>query len=315
MKESSETRSDERTLKGQASLFKSGFIAIVGRPNVGKSTLMNRLLGQKVSIVSPRPQTTRTRIAGIKSLPGAQLIFLDTPGIDKAGGYLHRLMVKAAMNTLGEADLILWMVEATDALTEDDRHILEALKDVKSPILLTINKVDLVEKQRLLPTIDRFQALLPFVEIVPISATKGDNVDVLESLLIQHLPEGQPLYPLDQLTDQPERFIIAELIREKVFHLVYQEVPYAVAVEVEQVKAREGRELTDVEATIYVEKESQKGIIIGRAGAMLKKIGEQARPEIEGLLGTQVYLKLWVKVRGDWQKDHEALKRFGYLQP
>jgi GTP-binding protein Era len=315
MKESSETRSDERTLKGQASLFKSGFIAIVGRPNVGKSTLMNRLLGQKVSIVSPRPQTTRTRIAGIKSLPGAQLIFLDTPGIDKAGGYLHRLMVKAAMNTLGEADLILWMVEATDALTEDDRHILEALKDVKSPILLTINKVDLVEKQRLLPTIDRFQALLPFVEIVPISATKGDNVDVLESLLIQHLPEGQPLYPLDQLTDQPERFIIAELIREKVFHLVYQEVPYAVAVEVEQVKAREGRELTDVEATIYVEKESQKGIIIGRAGAMLKKIGEQARPEIERLLGTQVYLKLWVKVRGDWQKDHEALKRFGYLQP
>jgi GTP-binding protein Era len=314
MKESSETRSDERTLKGQASLFKSGFIAIVGRPNVGKSTLMNRLLGQKVSIVSPRPQTTRTRIAGIKSLPGAQLIFLDTPGIDKAGGYLHRLMVKAAMNTLGEADLILWMVEATDALTEDDRHILEALKDVKSPILLTINKVDLVEKQRLLPTIDRFQALLPFVEIVPISATKGDNVDVLESLLIQHLPEGQPLYPLDQLTDQPERFIIAELIREKVFHLVYQEVPYAVAVEVEQVKAREGRELTDVEATIYVEKESQKGIIIGRAGAMLKKIGEQARPEIETLLGTQVFLKLWVKVRADWQRDDEALKRFGYLQ-
>lgn len=315
MEESFETRSNERTQKGQVSRFKSGFIAIVGRPNVGKSTLMNRLLGQKVSIVSPRPRTTRTRIAGIKSLPGAQLIFLDTPGIDKAGGYFHRLMVKAAMNTLGEADLILWMVEATDPFSEDDRHILEALKDVKSPIFLAINKVDLVEKQKLLPTIDRFRALLPFVEIVPVSATEGDNVEVLESLLIQHLPEGQPLYPFDQLTDQPERLIIAELIREKVFHLVYQEVPYAVAVEVEQVKAREGRELTDVEATIYVEKDSQKGIIIGRGGAMLKKIGEQARPEIEMLVGTQVFLKLWVKVRSDWQKDPEALKRLGYLQP
>jgi GTP-binding protein Era len=207
------------------------------------------------------------------------------------------------------------MVEAADPLSLDDKLILEALRGVKSPVLLAINKVDLVEKERLLPTIDRFQGLLPFVEIVPISATKGDNVEVLESLLIRYLPEGQPLYPLDQLTDQPERFIIAELIREKVFQLAYQEVPYAVAVEVEQVKGREGRELTDVEATIYIERDSQKGIIIGRGGAMLKKIGEQARPEIEMLLGTQVFLKLWVKVRADWQRDDEALKRFGYLQP
>ena len=219
------------------------------------------------------------------------------------------------MNTLEKADLILWMVEAADPLSLDDKLILEALRGVKSPVLLAINKVDLVEKERLLPTIDRFQGLLPFVEIVPISATKGDNVEVLESLLIRYLPEGQPLYPLDQLTDQPERFIIAELIREKVFHLAYQEVPYAMAVEVEQVKAREGRKLTDIEATIYVERDSQKGIIIGRGGAMLKKIGEQARPEIEMLLGTQVFLKLWVKVRPDWQRDDEALKRFGYLQP
>ncbi len=294
--------------------FRSGFVAIVGRPNVGKSTLMNRLLGQKVSIVSPRPQTTRTRIAGIKSLPGAQLIFLDTPGIHKSRGYFHRMIMKAAMNTLQEADLILWLVDAADPLSPDDEHILEALRTLKSPILLAINKVDLVEKERLLPTIDRFRALLTFAEIVPISATRGDNVDVLESLLIQYLPEGQPLYPLDQLSDQPERFIIAELIREKIFHLVYQEVPYAVAVEVEQVKRREGRELTDVEVTIYVEKDSQKGIIIGRGGAMLKKIGEQARPEIEMLLGTQVFLKLWVKVRPDWQKDDDALKRFGYIQ-
>lgn len=303
--------------------FTSGFVAIVGRPNVGKSTLMNRLLGQKVSIVSPKPQTTRTRIMGIKNVPGAQLIFLDTPGIHKpvlsrvegARGHFHKVMVRAAMNTLQEADLILWMVEATDPLSGDDRLILDALKAVRFPILLAINKVDLVEKGRLLPTIDQFRALLPFVEIVPISATQGDNVERLESLLIRYLPEGQPLYPFDHLTDRPERFIMAELIREKVFQLLYQEVPYAVAIEVEQVKAREGRDLTDVEAAIYVERESQKGIIIGRGGEMLKKIGEQARPEIEMLLGTQVFLKLWVKVRSDWQNDDEALKRFGYLQP
>ena len=298
----------------EANSFKSGFVAIVGRPNVGKSTLMNRLLGQKISIVSAKPQTTRTRIMGIKSLAEAQLIFLDTPGIHKSGGYFHKMMVKAAINTLEEADLILWMVDAADPISFDDKLIMEALGGVKSPLLLAINKVDLVEKERLLPTIDRFRSLLPFVEIVPISATKGDNVERLESLLIHYLPEGRPLFPLDQVTDQPERFIVAELIRERVFHLAYQEVPHAVAVEVEQVKAREGRKLTDVEATIYVEKESQKGIIIGRGGAMLKKIGEQARPEIEVLLGTQVFLRLWVKVRPDWQKDDEALKRFGYLQ-
>jgi len=295
--------------------YKSGFIAIVGRPNVGKSTLMNRLLGQKVSIVSPRPQTTRAKIMGIKSVPGAQLIFLDTPGIDKSGGYFHRLMVKTATNSLEGVDLILWMVEAPDPLSHNDKLILEIMMSVKPPIILAINKVDLVEKERLLPTIDRFRTLLPFAEIVPISAVEGDNVALLESLLIQYLPEGQPLYPLDQLTDQPERFIIAEMIRERVFRSVYQEVPYAVAVLVEQVRAREGRALTDVEATIYVEKDSQKAIIIGRGGAMLKKIGELTRPEIERLLGTQVFLKLWVKVRSDWQTDDEALKRLGYLQP
>ena len=293
---------------------KSGFIAIIGRPNVGKSTLMNRLLGQKVSIVSPRPQTTRTKVMGIKSLPAAQLIFLDTPGIDKSGGYFHRLMVKTATNSLEGADLILWIVEAPDPFSQADKLIMEILKRVTSPILLTINKVDLVEKESLLPTIDRFRALLPFAEIVPISAVAGDNVALLESLLVQYLPEGPPLYPVDQLTDQPERFTIAELIRERVFRSVYQEIPYAVAVQVEKVKAREGRALTDVAATIYVEKDSQKAIIIGRGGSMLKRIGESARPEIEKLLGTQVFLKLWVKVRSDWQKDDEALKRLGYLQ-
>lgn len=243
------------------------------------------------------------------------MIFLDTPGIDKSGGYFHRLMVKTATNTLEGVDLILWMVEAPDPLSHDDKLILEIMMSVKLPILLAINKVDLVEKERLLPTIDRFRTLLPFAEIVPISAVEGDNVALLESLLIQYLPEGQPLYPLDQVTDQPERFIIAEMIRERVFRSVYQEVPYAVAVLVEQVRAREGRALTDVEATIYVEKDSQKAIIIGRGGAMLKKIGELTRPEIERLLGTQIFLKLWVKVRSDWQTDDDELKRLGYLQP
>jgi GTP-binding protein Era len=294
--------------------YKSGFVAIIGRPNVGKSTLMNRLLGQKVSIVSPRPQTTRARVMGIKSAPGSQLIFLDTPGIDKAGGYFHRLMVKTATNSLEGADLILWIVDASDPLSQDDKMILETLKRAKPPILLAVNKVDLVEKEGLLPLIDRFRTLLSCAEIVPISATKGDNVERLESLLVQYLPEGPPLYPIDQLTDQPERFTIAELIRERVFRLVYQEVPYAVAVLVEKVTAREGRPLTDVEATIYVEKDSQKAIIIGRGGSMLKKIGESARPEIEKLLGNQVFLKLWVKVRSDWQRDDETLKRLGYLQ-
>ncbi|MCZ7626771.1 MAG: GTPase Era [Candidatus Methylomirabilota bacterium] len=294
--------------------FKSGFIAIIGRPNVGKSTLMNRLLGQRVSIVSPRPQTTRTKVLGIKNLPGAQLIFLDTPGIDKSGGYFHRLMVKTATNSLEGADLILWIVEAPDPLSQGDKLILEMLKRVGSPILLAINKVDLVGKESLLPTIDRFRSLLPFAEIVPISATAGDNVPLLESLLVHYLREGPPLYPPEQVTDQPERFVIAELIRERIFRSVYQEVPYAVAVLVEKVRAREGRALTDVEATIYVEKDSQKAIIIGHGGTMLKRIGESARPEIERLLGTQVFLKLWVKVRSDWQKDDEALRRLGYLQ-
>jgi GTP-binding protein Era len=295
--------------------FKSGFVAIVGRPNVGKSTLMNRLVGQKVSIVSPRPQTTRTRIMGIRSRPDAQMIFLDTPGVHKAIGYFHRVMVKAAMNALQEADLILWIVDATDPLSPDDKLLLDSLRAITSPILLAINKIDLVEKTQLLPMIDRFRALLPFAEIVPMSATRGDNIDSLEAVLVKYLPEGPPLYPLDQLTDQPERFIIAELIREKVFYLLYQEVPYAVAVEVEEVKTREGRDLSDVEATIYVERDSQKGIIIGRGGTMLKRIGEQARREIEMLLGTRVFLRLWVKVRADWQKSDEALRRFGYLQP
>ncbi len=296
-----------------ASEFKAGYVAIVGRPNVGKSTLLNRLLGQKLSIVSPRPQTTRNRILGLKSLPGAQVVFLDTPGIHRAEQLFNREMVRAALRTLGEADLILWMVDAEAPETPDDLLILEELGRAKPPIFLLINKVDRVAKDLLLPIIDRFRGRLPFREIVPISATAGDNVDRLEALLVRDLPAGHPFFPEDQLTDRPERFLIAELIREQVFHLLHQELPYAVAVTVEQVREREGTDLVDVGATIYVEKHSQKGIVIGAGGQMLKTIGQRSRQEIEALLGRRVNLQLWVKVREAWRRDERALRDLGYL--
>jgi len=298
----------------ESSGFKAGFIAIVGRPNVGKSTLMNRLLGQKVSIVSKKPQTTWSRILGIKTLPSAQIVFLDTPGIHQAQAYFNREMVRTAMKALEEADLVLWIVEAPAPLTDDDQFILKAVKRVKIPRILAINKVDLIRKDRLLPMIEQFSHMFSFEEIVPISATEGDNLDRLEELLVKYLPEGAPFFPEDQLTDRPERFIIAELIREKVFELTHEEIPYAVAVEVEEVKKRKDRPLADIRATIYVEKDSQKGIVIGAGGAMLKRIGELSRPEIEVLLGSHVFLSLWVKVRSGWRKDEEALRQFGYLQ-
>lgn len=294
--------------------FKAGFIALIGRPNVGKSTLMNRLLGRKLAIISPKPQTTRNRILGIKTLPQAQLIFLDTPGIHRAQARLNQEMVKVALKAAEEADLILWMVDAAEPFTDDDQLILEALKKAKAPLLLAINKVDLVRKETLLPLIEQFSQRLPFKEIVPISATEGDNVERLEELLITYLPEGRPFYPEDQLTDQPERFFVAELIREKVYQFCHQEIPYAVAVQVESFKERKDKPIIEIQATIYVEKDSQKGIVIGAGGRMLKKIGERARREIEAFLGLQVFLHLWVKVKPAWRKDEQALKAFGYLQ-
>ncbi len=302
-----------------AESFKSGYVAIVGRPNVGKSTLLNRLLGQKVSIVSPRPQTTRNRILGIQNLPGAQIIYLDTPGIHRSEQRFNRAMVRAALRTLGEADLILWMVDAEAPETPDDLLILGELGRAKPPVYLLINKVDRVAKGLLLPLIDRFLGRLPFREIIPISATAGDNVDRLETLLVRDLPAGQPFFPEDQITDRPERFLIAELIREQAFHLLRQELPYTVAVTVEQVREREGTRpgggevLVDVGATLYVEKDSQKGIVIGAGGQTLKKIGQRARLEIEALLGRRVNLQLHVKVREAWRKDARALRELGYL--
>jgi GTP-binding protein Era len=298
--------------------FRAGYVAIIGRPNVGKSTLVNRMLGQKLSIVSPRPQTTWHRILGIKNLPQTQLLFVDTPGMHKSDAVFNQSLVRAARRAMADADVLLWLIDASQPEDPDDQLILEELRErktTKAPVILAPNKVDLVEKPLLLPLIARWQEAYAFAEIVPISATAGDNVDRLESLLVQHAPVGQPFYPPDELSDRPERFFIAEIIRERAFALLHQELPYAVAVQVEAVKAREGQDLTDVEATIYVEKEAQKGIVIGAGGKMLKRIGERARPEIEELLGTRVFLRLWVKVQQGWRKDEAALRRFGYLEP
>ncbi len=313
-----QVRAQEPPVERMTSEFRAAYIAIIGRPNVGKSTLVNRLLGQKFCIVSPRPQTTWHRILGIKNLPRAQLLFLDTPGMHRSDAVFHQSLIRAAQRAVADADIVLWLIDASRPEDPDDDLILEELPDRKTtraPVILALNKVDLVEKPRLLPLIDRWRDAYPFAEIVPISAAEGDNVDRLESLLIRYAPVGPPFYPPEELSDRPERFFIAEILREQVFALVHHELPYAVAVQVESVKSREGRDLTDVEATIYVEKEAQKGILIGAGGRMLKRIGERARPGIEELLGTRVFLRLWVKVEERWRKDVAALRRFGYLEP
>ena len=298
--------------------FRVAYVAIIGRPNVGKSTLVNRLLGQKLSIVSPRPQTTWHRILGIKNLPQAQLLLFDTPGIHTSGAIFNQGLSRAAHRAMADADILLWLIDASEPENQDDRLVLRDIHDrpgKKVPVILALNKVDAVAKPLLLPLIGRWQEVYTFAEIVPISALRGDNVDRLESLLVRYAPAGQPFYPPEELSDRPERFFIGEIIREKLFALLRQELPYAVAVQVNAVRAREGRDLTDVEATIYVEKEAQKRIVIGAGGQMLKSIGERARPAIEELLESRVFLRLWVKVREAWRKDPADLKQFGYLEP
>jgi GTPase len=295
-------------------LFKSGFIAIAGRPNVGKSTLLNRVLGEKLAITSSKPQTTRNRITGIRNTDDGQMIFLDTPGIHQAKTPLNRFMVKAATSTFSEVDLILLLVEADRGHDADDDLIIESLRLAGVPVFLVINKIDRVEKLKLLPLIDRFRSLYDFQEIVPVSAVTGDGVDRLLELIREVLPEGPKYFPDDLFTDNSERFIAAEIVREKILTLTHKEIPYATAVTVDSFKEDEEKNLIRIAATITVEKDSQKGILIGKGGKMLKEIGTQARVEMERFFAAKIFLELFVRVRKDWTKDDKWLKEFGYSE-
>lgn len=290
--------------------YKSGFAALIGRPNVGKSTLMNCLIGQKIAITSQKPQTTRNRIQTVYTSDEGQIVFVDTPGIHKAKNKLGDYMVHVAEHSLREVDVILWLVEPTDYIGAGEQHIIEQLKKAKAPIILVINKIDTVKKEQLLGYIDTYRKALDFAEIVPVSALKKDNTDVLIAQIMKYLPYGPAFYDEDTITDQPTRQIVAELIREKVLRSVDEEIPHGVAVTIESMKYR--KKLVDINATIICEKDSHKGIIIGKGGAMLKKIGSMARPEIEELLEQHVNLQLWVKVKKDWRDSDFLIKNFGY---
>ena len=290
--------------------FKSGFVALIGRPNVGKSTLLNYLVGQKVAIMSPQPQTTRNKISGIYTDDQEQIVFIDTPGIHKPKNKLDDFMDKSSYSALDEVDVVLFMVEPEPA-GKGDQYIAELLKKIKKPVFLVINKIDKVHPDELLSIIDSYKNLVDFAEIVPISASQGNNVSELIKTIAKYLPEGPQFYDADQLTDRPEYFIVAELIREQVLKLTHEEVPHATAVVVDRMRDHEGGKL-QVEATIYVERPGQKGIIIGKKGQMLKQIGIAARQEIEALLGEKVNLRLWVKVQKNWRSDPAFLKSIGY---
>lgn len=289
---------------------KSGFVTLIGRPNVGKSTLMNRLIGQKIAITSNKPQTTRNRIQTVLTTQQGQIVFLDTPGIHKAKNKLGNYMVNVAEHTMDEVDVILWLVEPTDYIGAGERHIIEQLKKTKTPVILVINKIDTVKKDAILGFIDAYRKELDFSEIVPVSALKGNGTEDLIQSIFKYLPYGPAFYDEDTITDQPMRQIVAELIREKALRLLEDEIPHGIAVSIESMK--EKGSLCHIEATIVCERDSHKGIIIGKGGAMLKKIGSQARPEIEEMLEMQVNLKLWVKVKKDWRDSDFLMKNFGY---
>lgn len=291
--------------------FKSGFVTLIGRPNVGKSTLMNHLIGQKIAITSNKPQTTRNRIQTVLTLDDAQIVFLDTPGIHKAKNKLGDYMVGVAERTLNEVDVILWLVEPTTYIGAGEQHIIEQLKKTRTPVILVINKVDTIKKEEILASIDAYRKELDFQEIVPVSALKGNNTDTLVDCIVKYLPYGPAFYDEDTVTDQPMRQIVAELIREKALRLLSEEIPHGVAVTIESMKFRKGG-ICDIDATIVCERDSHKGIIIGKGGQMLKKIGSQARPEIEDMLECQANLQLWVKVKKDWRDSDFLLKNFGY---
>jgi GTP-binding protein Era len=294
---------------GRAPGFRAGFVSVVGRPNVGKSTLVNRLVGQKVSIVSDKPQTTRNRILAVVNTPGGQIVLFDTPGIHKPMHRMNERMVQAAVKSLGQVDLAVWMIDVTEAYGPGDRYVRDVLKQAGKPVILAINKVDAVPKPRILPAIEQYRHLLDFADVVPVSALKGDNTDVLTARILAHLPEGEPLYPQDFLTDQPERFFVAEMIREQILRLTREEIPYSTGVVIDSFREEEG--LVRIEASILVERETQKGILIGRGGSMLKTVGTEARKQIEAFLDARVFLGLFVKVREKWREDKRVLDEMG----
>ncbi|MCF3941799.1 GTPase Era [Oceanobacillus alkalisoli] len=293
--------------------YKSGFIAIIGRPNVGKSTFLNHVVGQKIAIMSDKPQTTRNKIQGVLTTDDYQMVFIDTPGIHKPKHRLGDFMMKIADNTLNEVDAVLFMINADEGYGRGDQFIIERLENVKSPVFLIINKIDLVSPEALLGIIDEYRQKGDFQEIIPISALQGNNVNRLLTELQNYLPEGPQYYPQDQITDHPERFIITEFIREKALHLTREEVPHSIAVALENMEKRKD-DTVFIQATIITERSSQKGIIIGKQGSMLKKIGQEAREDIEHLLGSKVYLELWVKVKKDWRNKQSQLHELGFRQ-
>ncbi len=292
--------------------FKSGFVTIVGAPNVGKSTLLNRMLGEKISITSKKPQTTRNRVLGVLHRTAAQMIFIDTPGVHRAKKLLNVRIVETALNAMGDADLLLIMIDVAASDPVSEGLMVKTLKKNRKPVILALNKIDLAKKDDLLKIIARWESVYPFEAIVPISCADGTQVDVLMEILEKHLPTGPPYFPSDTLTDLTERFIAAELIREKVFRLTGDEIPYAAAVTVDSFKEEKNGALVRILATIHVERESQKGMVIGRQGVKIKQIGSAARDDIQKFLGTKVFLQLFVRVQKNWSKDAKALQKLGY---
>ncbi|WP_044642385.1 GTPase Era [Risungbinella massiliensis] len=292
--------------------YRSGFVALIGRPNVGKSTLMNHVIGQKIAIMSDKPQTTRNKIQGIYTTSEGQVIFLDTPGIHKPHSKLGEYLVQTAHNAFKEVDLILFLVDAAEGLGAGDRFIMENLRNVNTPVFLVVNKIDQVHPDQLLPIIDQYRQKFDFAEVIPISALQGNNTSTLLQLILNRLPEGPQYYPADQVTDHPERFIASEIIREKVLELTREEIPHSVAVIVEEMKMRENGNTLFIRAEIFTERKSQKGILIGKQGGLLKEVGKLARQELENLFGSKVFLDLWVKVKKDWRNEDFLLKQFGY---
>ncbi|HDH6573968.1 TPA: GTPase Era [Staphylococcus aureus] len=292
---------------------KSGFVSIIGRPNVGKSTFVNRVIGHKIAIMSDKAQTTRNKIQGVMTRDDAQIIFIDTPGIHKPKHKLGDYMMKVAKNTLSEIDAIMFMVNANEEIGRGDEYIIEMLKNVKTPVFLALNKIDLVHPDELMPKIEEYQSYMDFTEIVPISALDGLNVDHFIDVLKTYLPEGPKYYPDDQISDHPEQFVVGEIIREKILHLTSEEIPHAIGVNVDRM-VKESEDRVHIEATIYVERDSQKGIVIGKGGKKLKEVGKRARRDIEMLLGSKVYLELWVKVQRDWRNKVNFIRQIGYVE-